>query len=42
MTDILKEKSDLTLIEINVLCEVPFYFINKFKWFKENVKKLLF
>jgi len=23
-----KKKSDLTLIEINVICEVPFYFIN--------------
>jgi len=23
------KKSDLTLIEINVICEVPFYFINK-------------
>jgi len=22
------KKSDLTLIEINVICEVPFYFIN--------------
>ena len=24
-----KQKSDLTLIEINAICEVPFYFINK-------------
>jgi len=25
----LQKKSELTLIEINVICEVPFYFINK-------------
>ncbi len=24
------KKSDLTLLEINVISEVPFYFINKF------------
>jgi len=23
-----QKKSDLTLIEINVICEVPFYFVN--------------
>ena len=23
------KKSDLTLIKINIICEVPFYFINK-------------
>jgi len=27
------EKSNLTLIEVNVICEVPFYFIKKFKCF---------
>ena len=27
-THINDKKSDLTLIEINVICEVPFYFIN--------------
>ena len=25
------KKSDLTLLEINVISEVPFYYINKFK-----------
>ena len=24
----IKKKSELTLIEINVICEIPFYFIN--------------
>ena len=28
ISSIKKKKSDLTLIEINVICEVPFYFMN--------------
>ena len=33
------EKCDLTLIEINVICEVPIYFKNKKKSRKKNTKK---
>jgi hypothetical protein len=35
-------KSDLTLIEINVICEVPFYFIKKTQMILRSIEKKLF